>query len=235
MKSTATIKLDSKSYSCFLSNSKKKKGGGGTLPESLSFLVSHKSCRLDFLSKIARFSLVALTSPAMGPRARRGNPEPYLCVRAPVGNTSSSKGHHLTQCRDFAQSSGHPQGPPKDSETPRGEQHEEKCQVPLGLMGRREEGRWPDPSSYVLRQTVITWMVGPTRGAEKGATPLLPSCGPSYGQAQTGWGGAEKRSSQGSVSQDSDWREERIGNVGRKGKMGRSQQNWLVSQNGFLI
>lgn len=81
MKSTATIKLDSKSYSCLLSNSKKK-GGGGTLPESLSFLVSHKSCRLDFPSKIARFSLVALTSPAMGPRARRGNPEPYLCVRA---------------------------------------------------------------------------------------------------------------------------------------------------------
>ena len=45
----------------------------------------------------------------------------------------------------------------------------------------------------------------------------------------------KKWSSHGSVSQDSDRREERIGNVGRKGKMGRSQQNWLVSQNSFLI
>ena len=87
---------------------------------------------------------------------------------------------------------GPPQGAPKDSETPRGEQHEEKSQLPLGLMGRQEEGGWPDPSSYIPRRIVITWMVGPTRGAEKGTTPFLPSCGPSYGQAQTGWGGAEK-------------------------------------------
>lgn len=152
-----------------------------------------------------------------------------------MGNTSLSKGHHLTQCRDFAQSSGTPRGGPQGFwNTQMWATWGKKSGSP-GLMGRQEEGGWPDPSSYILRWIVMTWKVGPTWGAEKWATPFLPSCGPSYAQAQTGWEGAEKRSSHGSVSQDSDRREERIGNVGRKGKVGRSQQNWLVSQNSFLI
>ena len=113
-----------------LEQQQKKIGGGGTLQESLGFLVSHKSCHLDFLSKISRFSLVPLTSPATGPKIEEATLNPIYVSEPPWETPVHPRANTSHNAETLHRAVGHPEGAPKDSETPRCEQYEEKSQVP---------------------------------------------------------------------------------------------------------